>query len=141
VEAGADLVADAVLESVAPTRCDTTACLLFIHHIAPENAATATTSNPADWKSIGAPAAAAEGAGGSAVAWDTSIAGWPHRHCVCAGGTRRPHTGHTQLELIDLLSVSRPVLSTTKDTKDTKDGKKLKGSSLVSLVSFVVKKA
>jgi hypothetical protein len=94
-----------IVEAGAASGRDAVACLLFIHHTAPENAAIATRSSPTDWTSIEGPAVTAvEAVAGSGIPSDVSIAGWPHRHCANAPGTRRLHAGHTQLELMDLLS-------------------------------------
>ena len=115
-----------VVDADIVTGRDTAACLLFIHHTAPENAASATTSNPAAWRRIEGPAPALECAAASESAGTAPIAASPHRHFVSAWGTRRPHTEHTHVvEPIDPFSVGSPVLSTTKDTKESKGVKSL----------------
>jgi hypothetical protein len=47
--------ADEVIETGAVTGEDVAACRPFIDQTAPENAASATTSNPADWTRIVGP--------------------------------------------------------------------------------------
>jgi hypothetical protein len=55
MEAGAGPAASEVADADAIIGGDNAACLLLIHQTAPENAASATTSSPADWRSIEEP--------------------------------------------------------------------------------------
>jgi hypothetical protein len=54
---------------------DTAACLLFIHHTAAENAATATTSMVLDCRSSDRPPAGVKGVAGLGISWDALLAG------------------------------------------------------------------